>query len=183
MKNPVLVVDDEPHVIRAIERALLDEDVEVIGAANAEDAETLLGKYPFKVVISDQCMPGMGGAEFLGLVSLRHPEIVRIMLTGHASLENIMKAVNSGEIYRFFTKPWSDMELRFALRSAIEKFDLEARVRQLASVARGQALKLQQLENDHPGITRGRTPDGAYDLSHEADADTETLLRELGVQL
>lgn len=182
MKSRVLVVDDESRVIRAIERALLDEDMEVIGAANAEEALALLGKQPFKAVISDQCMPGMGGADFLGLVSVRHPQIVRLMLTGHASLDSIMQAVNRGEIYRFFTKPWSDMELRFALRSAIEKYDLETRVRQLASVARGQALKLRQLENEHPGITQGRTSDGAYDLTQETEADTEALLRELGVQ-
>ncbi|KIH76236.1 Response regulator receiver domain-containing protein [Geoalkalibacter ferrihydriticus] len=182
MKNAVLVVDDEPQVIRAIARALLDEDIEVSGATCAEQAQALLAGGAFKAVISDQQMPGMEGSEFLAWVSLRHPEVVRIMLTGHATLSGIMEAVNRGEIYRFFTKPWSDLELRFALRAAMEKFDLETRVRRLMTVARCQTYRLRQLEAQHPGITRLRRQDGAHDLTMPAAEEIDDLLRELGVE-
>ncbi|MDO3377413.1 response regulator [Geoalkalibacter halelectricus] len=183
MKNAVLVVDDEPSVIRAIARALQDEEVEVVGANSAEEAEALLEHQAFKVVISDQCMPGMEGSEFLARVSLRHPEIVRIMLTGHATLTGIMEAVNRGEIYRFFTKPWSDLELRFALRSAFEKYDLETRVRRLMAVARCQTLRLRQLEREHPGITRIQRHAGAHDLPLLDEEEIAVLLRDLGVEV
>ncbi|WP_305045851.1 response regulator [Geoalkalibacter sp.] len=183
MNNAVLIVDDEKQVIQAIERALYDEDISVMGATCAEDAEELLERHPFKVVISDQCMPGMEGSEFLGLVSLRHPEIVRIMLTGHATLPGIMDAVNRGEIYRFFTKPWDDLELRFALRSAIEKYDLEARVRRLMMVARRQTLHLRRLEMEHPGMTRFQDSEDIQDLLKLDDGKIADLLRELDVEI
>lgn len=183
MNNPVLIVDDEIQVIQAIERALFDEDMTILGVTSAEEAEVLLERHPFKVVISDQCMPGMEGSEFLGRVSLRHPEIVRILLTGHATLPAIMEAVNRGEIYRFFTKPWDDLELRFALRSAIEKYDLEARVRRLMTVARCQTLRLHQLEKEHPGMTRPQDHQGVYDFLGLEDEQIVELLRELDVEI
>jgi FixJ family two-component response regulator len=76
-----------------------------------------------------------------------------MMLTGHASLASAIKAINKGEIYRFFTKPWDDFELRFAIKSAIEKFDLEEENRRLLDIVRKQALNLKLLEKEFPGIT------------------------------
>jgi len=70
-------------------------------------------------------MARMQGSEFLSIVRKKYPGTVRILLTGHASEEATMKAVNQGEIYRFFTKPWDEDELKSAIRSAIDKYNLE----------------------------------------------------------
>jgi two-component system probable response regulator PhcQ len=91
-------------------------------------------------------MPGMDGAEFLSIVKERHPEVALILLTGYASLEATMKAVNNGEIYRFFTKPWDEYQLKLAIRSAIEKYDLEAENRRLLKTVKRQAVELRSLE-------------------------------------
>ena len=152
MKNSILIVDDEAPVIAALKRALLDEPFEVYGASSGEEALRLMSQQPFKVVISDERMPGMDGAKFLSHVRLRHPETVRIMLTGHASVEATMRAVNSGEIYRFFTKPWEDVMLKMAIRSAIEKYDLEDENRRLLKTVKRQSQELRYLENHFPGI-------------------------------
>jgi two-component system, probable response regulator PhcQ len=96
----------------------------------------------------------MPGAEFLARVSDRFPHVVRIMLTGHASLDAAIKAINKGAIYRFFTKPWDDFELRFAVKSAIEKYDLEEENRRLLDIVRKQAINLKLLEKEFPGITQ-----------------------------
>ena len=154
MESSILLVDDEPNVAMALTRALLDEPYGVSTARGGEEALKVMAQQRFKVVISDERMPGMAGAEFLSIVRERFPEIVRIMLTGHASLEATMKAVNSGEIYRFFTKPWNDTELKLAIRSAIEKYDLEAENRRLLKTVRHQAAELRTLEQRYPGITR-----------------------------
>jgi DNA-binding NtrC family response regulator len=105
-------------------------------------------------VISDERMPWMDGAELLSIIKVRYTETIRIMLTGYASPDAAMNAVNRGEVYRFFVKPWNDLELTMAIKSAIEKFDLEAENRRLLGMIRSQAVELKLMERQHAGITR-----------------------------
>lgn len=154
MKSPILLVDDEVNVLSALQRVFLEEPYEVLMAGSGEEGLKLLDSRRVKVVVSDERMPGMDGAEFLALARGEHPETVRIMLTGHASLDSAMKAVNCGEIYRFFTKPWQELELKMAIRSAIERYDLEAENRRLLKTIRHQAVEMKVLEKQFPGITR-----------------------------
>jgi two-component system, probable response regulator PhcQ len=153
MEETLLIVDDEQSVISALVRSLDDEGYEISTANSGDEGLKLLKSQRFKVVISDERMPGMSGSEFLAAVREKQPETVRIMLTGHASLESTMAAVNSGEIYRFFIKPWNDHELLLAIRSAMEKYNLEAENRRLLSKIKEQALTLKVTEMIHPGIT------------------------------
>jgi two-component system, probable response regulator PhcQ len=156
MRDAILIVDDEPGVIAALKRVLLEEPYDVLAAAGGEEGLTLLKREAgrIKVVLSDERMPGMPGAAFLAVVREYYPDTVRIILTGHASIESMMKAVNSGEIYRFLTKPWDDMDLRLAVRAAVEKSNLEEENRRLLRTVRRQAQDLKALEERHPGITR-----------------------------
>ncbi len=85
----------------------------------------ILRKNHIKVVISDEKMPEITGSEFLSIVKQRFPETIWIMLTGHASIEAAMKAVNEGEIYKFFVKPWDNIQLKFAIQSALDKYNME----------------------------------------------------------
>ncbi|HEY6871885.1 MAG TPA: response regulator [Geobacteraceae bacterium] len=177
MESSILLVDDEPNVAMALTRALLDEPYGISTAGGGEEALRSLAAQRFKVVISDERMPGMAGAEFLSIVRERFPEMVRIMLTGHASLEATMKAVNNGEIYRFFTKPWNDTELKLAIRSAIEKYDLEAENRRLLRTVRKQASELCALEQRYPGISRMvKDEKGAVVLPDMPDAEIARLI-------
>lgn len=154
MKNTILIVDDEPNVISALQRTLFDEQYDISTATSGEEALNLLATCKVKLVISDERMPGMDGAELLSIIKVRYPETVRIMLTGYASIDAAMKAVNSGEVYRFFVKPWNDLELTMAIKSAIEKFDLEAENRRLLTTIRNQAVELKVMERRHAGISR-----------------------------
>ncbi len=149
----ILIVDDEPGVIDALKRSFIDDPYQVHSAQNGNDGLSILAAHKIKVVISDEMMPGMSGAEFLSKVSTNFPDTVRIMLTGHASLSAAIKTINKGEIYRFFTKPWDDFELRFAVKSAVEKYDLEEENRRLLNIVKKQALNLKLLEKEFPGIT------------------------------
>lgn len=177
MNNAILIVDDEPNVIRSLERSLLDESFELTSAASGEEALQLAGTRRFKVIISDERMPGMEGAELLSNIKQHYPETVRIMLTGYASIESTMKAVNSGEIYRFFTKPWNDIELKLALRSAIEKFDLEEENRRLLKTVKRQAGELKQLESQYPGIaTLHRDRSGTFILPEMSEEEIARII-------
>ena len=179
MKNKILIVDDESNVLSALKRVFIDEHYEIVTAESGEKGLELLDNVPFKVIISDERMPGMGGAEFLSIVKEKYPPIARILLTGYASLEATMKAVNDGEIYRFFTKPWDEYQLKLAVRSAIEKFDLEAENRRLLLTVKRQATELRALEDRYPGITRVEKNDrGTLLIPEIGDEDLDAMIQE-----
>jgi DNA-binding NtrC family response regulator len=177
MNTSILLVDDEANVLAALKRSLLDEPYDVESAGSGEEAGALMSKSPFKLVISDERMPGMDGAEFLGIVKSRWPETVRIMLTGHASVDATMQAVNKGEIYRFFTKPWDDVMLKLAIRSAIEKFDLEDENRKLLKTVKRQSQELKALETRYPGISEVKRDErGFMELPEITDDEMQSII-------
>jgi len=183
MEDLILLVDDEPNILAAIRRVLVDEPYGILAAESAEAALGLLENNQCKVVISDERMPGMGGAEFLCRVHESYPGTIRILLTGHASIDSAMKAVNSGEIYRFFTKPWNDLDLRMAIRSAVEKYDLEEENRRLLAVVRRQADELKSIEERYPGITQvEKDPDGSIYLPEVSEEEMDELVKELHME-
>jgi len=117
-KGKVLCVDDEPHVVRALQW-LLRKDFEVHTASNAADGMRLLGQHDFDVVVSDQRMPGVTGVEFLRDVRTAAPRAMRILLTGYSDLDAMVRSVNESEIYRFVTKPWDIRELPQLVAEAV----------------------------------------------------------------
>ncbi|MCL4457064.1 MAG: response regulator [Nitrospirae bacterium] len=153
-QDTILIVDDEPNVIASLKRVFTDEPYEIYSAAGALEGIEILKNNPVKVVVSDEKMPDVTGSEFLAMVREQFPDIIRIMLTGHASIEAAMKAINKGEIYRFFTKPWDDTELRFAVIAAVDKYNLEEENRRLLRIVKRQALNIKLLERQFPGITK-----------------------------
>ncbi len=150
--NRILAVDDEPGVLQSLKRVFLDEPFEVLTASGADEALAILKSFPVKVIISDERMPGTTGAELLTMVKRQYPHIIRMMLAGHAGLDAAMKAINHGEIWRFFRKPWDNTELVLSVRAAIDKYDLEAENRRLLDTARKQAVEIRLLEKQFPGI-------------------------------
>ena len=184
MNDAILLVDDEPNVIKALERSLLDEPYAFHAASSGDEAlQHLAGNRRFKVVISDERMPGMDGAELLSIIKDRYPETVRILLTGYASIESTMRAVNSGEIYRFFTKPWNDIDLKLALRTAIEKYDLEEENRRLLKTVKRQAGELKHLESQYPGIaTIHRDRTGSVVLPEMSEEEVARIINECNLE-
>lgn len=168
----LLLVDDEPYVLESIRRLLADEPYVIHTACDAEEGLALCAEHPMGVVISDERMPGMPGSEFLSIVRERFPGVVRILLTGHASVESAMRAVNDGGIYRFLTKPWDDLELVLALRSAFEKYELEQQNRRLLAAVRTHLRTLRAIEHRHPGITTvHKDESGAFVLPDITDEE------------
>lgn len=150
--DTILCVDDEPHILDALRRSFFDMPVTVLSATGGEEALKLLRVHEVKTLICDERMPSMSGAELLERVRQEFPHTIRIMLTGHASLDAAIAAINRGEIYRFFRKPWDDEELRFAVRAAIEKYNLEAENRRLLELVKSQAVDMKLIERQYPGI-------------------------------
>jgi two-component system, probable response regulator PhcQ len=149
----ILIVDDEPGVLTSLTRMLAGEDYAVITAPGGEEGLALLAQQKVQLVISDEKMPGMSGTEFLAQVRRRHPAVIRIMLTGKPSVDAAMQAVNKGEIYRFFTKPWDQDQLIVAIRHGIEKHEMDEENRMLLRTIKKQRIERKVLEQQYPGIT------------------------------
>jgi len=179
MNDLVMLVDDEANVLSALTRALIDEPFDIITASSGSQALELMEGKTVKAIVSDERMVGMQGSELLAEVKRRSPETVRILLTGHATLDAAMRAVNVGEIYRFFLKPWDDTQLRFALLSAIEKYNLEAENRRLLATVKSQALEIRVLEKRYPGISRvQRNATGTFVLPDIAEDELTRIIEE-----
>jgi two-component system probable response regulator PhcQ len=179
MTHVVLFVDDEPNVTEALKRALRKEPYTVLSAGSAEEALRILSLEPVDVVVTDEQMPGMPGSELLAVVCRQYPDTVRIILTGHASLQAALVAINKGEIYRFLTKPINELELTVTIRQAIQHKDLMSESRRLLKTFKQQHALLRELERKNPGITTvQRDASGAIILDEE-DYDTDDLVTEM----
>jgi putative nucleotidyltransferase with HDIG domain len=156
-QHTVLFVDDEVNILKALQRLLRSEEMNVLCASRASEALELLEKHRTQVVVTDQRMPEMSGVDFLSRVRERQPDVVRMMLTGYTEMKVAVDAINRGEIYRLITKPWNDDELRATLRQAFDHADLKSEIKRLNQVTREQNFKLQDMNRNLEGKVRDRT--------------------------
>ena len=126
-KRTVLFVDDEERILNSLRRILLDEPYETLFAGNGSRALEILEQEEVHVIVSDLCMPEMGGLELLTIVKNSYPHVIRLVLSGNTDREILLEAINQGEISRFIPKPWkSNEELRTIIRQAIDYYDLHS---------------------------------------------------------
>ncbi len=121
-RQTLLIIDDDVTVLVTLERLFRYESYRVLTAATPDEAFELLALHPVQVVLCDQRMPAMPGTEFLSKVKEMYPQTVRIILSGQTGLEDVLDAINRGAIYRFYTKPWDNTELRENIRLAFRQY-------------------------------------------------------------
>jgi two-component system probable response regulator PhcQ len=183
MSHKVLIVDDEPEVIDIMQRFLQMEHYEVRTASSAEEALKILADEPIDVIITDEWMSGMSGTKFLGVVRREYPDSIRILLTGHADLDTAIRAINDGEIYRFFTKPCNFGELTGTLRQAIQQKNLLLETKRLYSAYKQQAAYVKKMESKFPGVTKlDKTETGSIIINENA-GDFDSFLGELKAEV
>ncbi|MDP4598237.1 MAG: response regulator [Pseudomonadales bacterium] len=112
----VLFVDDEPNVLKALQRLCHREKFAILVASNAADALVLLAENAVDLVVSDLRMPGMDGLALLAVVAQTYPQIPRILLSGNADMPAMVAALNKRQLSYFFAKPWDETHLRETLR-------------------------------------------------------------------
>jgi len=176
MGHTVLVVDDDIGVIDGLKRALHKEPYDVLTAISAAEALEILSHAPVDVIISDEKMPGMSGLNLLAIVARDYPNTVPMLLTGHATTQMAVRAINEGLIYRFFMKPCNEADLAASIRHVLRQKDLLCHGRRLLLLVRRQYMLLQELEEAYPGITKvKRDHTGAVVLDDTGDVFQELM--------
>ena len=131
MNNRVLFVDDDERLTRYFRRSLSQEYVVHTAQDAKQGLETLREEGPFALVVADLKMPGMDGVAFLEMARDLCPDTTRVLLTGFASLEASIRAVNKGRIFRLLTKPCDDESLRNTLKDGVKQYRLVTGEREL----------------------------------------------------
>ena len=169
-KSQVLFVDDESHVLSALRRSLRRESFDCLFAEGPDEALEILKENEVDLVVSDHLMPSMDGLTFLKLVKDIYPHIVRVVLTGHADLQMAIEAINEGEVFRFLTKPWNDVELKVTLRQMLDFIELRRENQLLMDTVKKQQAFISRMDDEHPGIFEvERDESGAIILELDID--------------
>jgi response regulator RpfG family c-di-GMP phosphodiesterase len=141
----ILCVDDEPNIVSALRRLFRGTGYSVSTATSGPEALEQMAQAPVDLLISDMRMPGMDGAQLLEQVRMRWPETVRVLLTGYADIKSTIAAINSGEVYRYITKPWDDAEILSTARQICERMALEREKQRLEALIQVKNAELTAL--------------------------------------
>jgi len=123
-KETILIVDDEQAVRASLRRILARANLSVLEAASGEEACSMFENNDISVAIVDQMMPWMKGTELLKWMKNNRPLAVRLMFTANPSGIVAQEAINKGEVYRFLSKPWGDMELKEVINESLDQHHL-----------------------------------------------------------
>ncbi len=129
-KIKVLYVDDEENNLLSF-KANFRRDFEISTAISGKEGLEILQSKDIEVIVTDQRMPEMSGIEFLLEVLEKHPEPLRILLTGYSDINAVINAINQGKVYYYLSKPWNEDEVRIAIRNAYEVYSLRRENKEL----------------------------------------------------
>jgi len=142
MNEKILFVDDDANLLASVQRNL-HRQFQLETAIGGEAALAKMAESgPFAVVISDRQMPGMDGIQFLSLARERTPDTVRVMLTGNVDLEQAIRAVNEGNIFRFLIKPCPTDLLAKTVENALTQYRLVNAEKELLEKTLSGSVKL-----------------------------------------
>ena len=126
----ILYIDDEVHNLVAF-KANFRRDYKIFTTESVDEALTLLRENEIQIIITDQRMPGKTGVEFLQDIIKLFPNPIRILLTGYSDIEVVIDSINKGQVFRYISKPFNDMELKMTLENAMEVYNLRKENKEL----------------------------------------------------
>ncbi len=157
----LLFVDDEPRILQGLQRQLysMRHEWKMTFVDSGTKALEFLATNPVDVTVTDMMMPGMDGAQLLTEVMKNHPTTVRIVLSGHADRESVLRLV--GPAHQYLSKPCEAEELREAISRAFALRDLLAneqlkqlatRLRSLPTLPGLHAQLTEELRKEEPSM-------------------------------
>jgi len=145
IRPTVLFVDDEENILKALQRLTMDEefDTEIASSGDA-GLQKLATLSNVALIVSDQRMPGMNGADFLQQSQQLAPDAIRMLLTGYSDISAAADAINKGGASRYLNKPWNDDDLLETLKAAVETWRLLHENRRLQAIVQAQNEEMKQ---------------------------------------
>jgi response regulator RpfG family c-di-GMP phosphodiesterase len=142
----ILLVDDEIAILKSLQRLFRRTGYRVLIANSGREGLEILKveKETVALIISDQRMPEMNGAQFLEHAKAIVPDALRFLLTGYSELSSLADSINKGEIHRYVTKPWEDEDLLTLARQAVEQYQLKKENQRLTELTKQQNLELSE---------------------------------------
>ncbi|MDB9822331.1 ATP-binding protein [Deltaproteobacteria bacterium] len=174
MSQKIAFVDDEANVLEALQWVFKDEPYNTFTFQHPLDFLKKIENEEFAVVVADQLMPEIEGIEFLQLVKEKTPATVCIIMTAQPDLNIAINAMNQGNIFRFVYKPWDNMEMKTAVKNAIDLYELKSEIRRLWQITKKQNKQLLALNKN----LKEKVDEQTEEIKH-----TEEERRELEVQL
>ncbi|NEW80182.1 MAG: response regulator [Gelidibacter sp.] len=142
-EHSLLIIDDEVEITKSLYRQFRRK-YNVHIATSADEALPIMEKERIQVVLSDQRMPGMTGIDFFAKIKDKYPDALKLILTGYSDIEAVIGAINEGQIFRYLTKPWNNVELEVAINEAFEKYELITNNRRLMNQLQEANLFLEK---------------------------------------
>jgi len=141
----VLFLDDEEDIVYAMNKMFKRENFGVLATTDFNEALKVVEDKNIKLVVSDQCMPDITGVKFLGMVKEKKPDILRILLSGQADIQDVEDAINVSGIYRFIHKPCEPDYLKKVVKESIYHYDLLQKNRLLLKLAKERNAELEEI--------------------------------------
>ncbi|MDK2857120.1 MAG: hypothetical protein PWQ29_844 [Verrucomicrobiota bacterium] len=129
-KDAVLIIDDDAFMLKVLYRVLQKEYTLYQAGSSEEAIEVLRGRH-VKAILCDHVLPGQSGLDFLITLKQRNPQIKSVLFSAALEVEQFIKAINEGQIFRFIKKPASPTDIQQAVRAAVRQYDIEALQQQL----------------------------------------------------
>ncbi len=144
-QRSLLFVDDESNILSSLKRLFKPLGYKLFFANSGAEGLEILDQQPIDLIVSDMRMPEMDGADFLGRAARKWPDTIRLLLTGHADMTTTIKAINSGQIYYYISKPWDEDHIKVIIQQALEHKFLQDERSRLLELTRKQNEELADL--------------------------------------
>ncbi|MHC4872079.1 MAG: response regulator [Planctomycetota bacterium] len=182
MKGKIIIVDDEPSICDLLDKLLSKDGHTVFTAGSADEGIEVLKSNPdLNLIISDQRMPVVSGADFLQRCLKEYPSAERIALTGYSDTDVIMECVNKARVFRFLMKPWNDDDLQAIVNEAVDNSIMKIENDKLNDKIYEQNLELQKhnAELEQRVKERTRHIEGAKDNLEKSFHDLQHVVMRL----
>jgi response regulator RpfG family c-di-GMP phosphodiesterase len=150
--DAVLFVDDDHLILSAIKRIFDNKDITLLFTDNPQEALNIIERQEIAVLVSDNLMPGMTGMELLVRIRELSPDTVKILMTAYADLDTVINAINTGEVFKFITKPWENGLLINAVEEGMRRYSI---IQSLKKGDEGHLLSIAQAIELKDPYTRG----------------------------
>ncbi|EAZ88399.1 diguanylate cyclase domain-containing protein [Crocosphaera chwakensis] len=159
IKPAIICIDDEPIILHSLREQIsrgIGESYQIEIAESGQEALELCAeltdeKIPIPLVVCDHFLPGMLGSEILCQLHHLYPHTLKILLTGQASFEGVIKAVNQANLYRYIAKPWNEIDLTLTIKEALRSYEQSQQLKKQNQVLQkiNQELQIEIQERKH----------------------------------